>query len=223
MSSLSKGNLNEIANLYSGITVKESAEPQQDPQVDVDLSEEVLTEEAILEDSTFIFQLVGSHLIENKMADSEESAIKIMENMSDAWAVEILAMHFSEYNILDENTSLNPVSQLKTRAKAYLKGTISPIIKKRLNISPNQGLMSGVARKVVEKGVDKGTQLAKDVLQGGVLGTAKAFYKQGRGLLAKGRGLVPTASVGAGVWDLSRGDDSWLKGLFKPNYSNAPR
>jgi hypothetical protein len=222
MSSLSKGNLNEIANLYSGITVKESAEPQQDPQVDVDLSEEVLTEEVILEDSTFIFQLVGSHLIENKMADSEESAIKIMENMGDAWAVEILATYFSDHEDLHEAGG-----EIRRRAMGYLKGTISPIIKKRLNISPNQGLMSGIAKKVIEKGADKGTQLVKDVVQGGIGGTVDSGYKQVRAVGKNLRKFVPGAlTLGAGsaaVNDLMKGDKSWLRGLFKPDYSNAPR
>lgn len=222
MSSLSKGNLNEIANLYSGITVKESAEPQQDPQVDVDLSEEVLTEEVILEDSTFIFQLVGSHLIENKMADSEESAIKIMENMGDAWAVEILATYFSDYEDLHEAGG-----EIRRRAMGYLKGTVSPIIKKRLNISPNQGLMSGIAKKVIEKSVDRGTQIAKDVVQGGIGGTLKSTYKQGRAVGEKLRKFVPgTLTLGAGaaaVGDLMQGDKSWLRQMFKPNYSNVPR
>jgi len=222
MSSLSKGNLNEIANLYSGITVKESAEPQQDPQVDVDLSEEVLTEEAILEDSTFIFQLVGSHLIENKMADSEESAIKIMENMGDAWAVEILATYFSDHQDLHEAGG-----EIRRRAMGYLKGTISPIIKKRLNIDPKQGLMTGIAKKVIEKGVDKGTQLAKDVFQGGIGGTIDSGYKQARAVGRHLRKFVPgTVALGAGgaaVGDLMQGDKSWLRQMFKPDYSNAPR
>ena len=220
MSSLSKGNLNEIANLYSGITVKESAEPQQDPQVDVDLSEEVLTEEAILEDSTFIFQLVGSHLIENKMADSEESAIKIMENMSDGWSVEILATYFSDNEDLNEG--------IKSRAMGYLKGTISPIIKKRLNIDSNQGLMKGITKKVLEKGVDKGTQLVKDVVQGGIFGTGKSGYKQARAVGRKIRPILPTLGLGIGgggvIADLSRGKDSFLKNLFsKSDYSNLPQ
>ena len=220
MSIISKGNLNEIANLYSGITLGESVEPQQDPQVDVDLSEEVLTEEAILEDSTFIFQLVGSHLIENKMADSEESAIKIMENMSDGWSVEILATYFSDHEDLNEG--------LKSKAMGYLKGTISPIIKKRLNIDPKQGLMKGITKKVIEKGVDKGTQVVKDVLQGGIGGTVESGYKQARAVGRKLRPLAPgtilgTAAGAVGI-DLSRGKDSFLKNLFsKSDYSNLPQ
>jgi hypothetical protein len=220
MSIISKGNLNEIANLYSGITLGESVEPQQDPQVDMDLSEEVLTEEVILEDSTFIFQLVGSHLIENKMADSEESAIKIMENMSDGWSVEILATYFSDNEDLNEG--------LKSRAMGYLKGTISPIIKKRLNIDPNQGLMKGITKKVLEKGADKGTQLVKDVLQGGIGGTVKSGYKQARAVGEKIRPILPTVGLGIGAGavmaDLSRGKDSFLKNLFsKSDYSNLPQ
>lgn len=215
--------MNEIANLYSSITLGESVEPQQDPQVDVDLSEEVLTEEAILEDSTFIFQLVGSHLIENKMADSEESAIKIMENMSDGWSVEILATYFSDNEDLHEAKG-----EIRRGAMAYLKGTISPIIKKRLNIDPNQGLMKGIAKKVLEKGADKGTQLVKDVLQGGIGGTIKSGYKQARAVGEKIRPILPTVGLGIGagavMTDLSRGKDSFLKNLFsKSDYSNLPQ
>lgn len=212
--------MNEIANLYSGITLGESVEPQQDSQVDVDLSEEVLTEEVILEDSTFIFQLVGSHLIENKMADSEESAIKIMENMSDGWSLEILATYFSDNEDLNEG--------LKSKAMGYLKGTISPIIKKRLNINPNQGLMKGIAKKVLEKGADRGTQVVKDVVQGGIGGTIKSGYKQARAVGEKIRPILPTVGLGIGAGavmsDLSRGKDSFLKNLFsKPDYSNLPQ
>ena len=216
MSIISKGNLNEIANLYSSITLGESVEPQQDPQVDVDLSEEVLTEEAILEDSTFIFQLVGSHLIENKMADSEESAIKIMENMSDGWSLEILATYFSDNEDLNEGI------------KRYLARTMPPIIKKRLNIDPNQELLKGVTKKVLEKSVDRGTQVVKDVVQGGIVGTLKSGYKQARAVGEKIRPILPTVGLGVGGAavgiDLSRGKDSFLKNLFsKSDYSNLPK
>ena len=224
MSSLSKGNLNEIASLYSGITLNESVEEKKET---TDLSEEVLSEEVIQENSTFIFQVIGNHLIENKLADTPESAVKIMENMSDGWAEDILADYVASTDpeLVEGSNPFDPRAAIKSGLKRgfdYAKGTLSPIIKKRLNIPAGQGLAAGVTKKVLEKGLDKGTQLAKDVFQGGVLGTAKTAYKQARAVGSKARALVPTVATGAAIADLAR-PDSFLKGLFKPNYSNAPQ
>jgi len=228
MSNLSKGNLNEIASLYSGITLNESVEEKKET---TDLSEEVLSEEAIQENSTFIFQVIGNHLIENKLADTPESAVKIMENMSDGWAEDILADYVASTDpeLVEGSNPFNPRALIKSGLKKgfdYARGTLSPIIKNRLNIPAGQGLAAGVTKKVLEKGVDKGTQLVKDVVHGGLGKTGQEFYKQGRWVGRNLRGAVPLATTigtGVAVSDLMQGENSFLKRLFKPNYSNAPQ
>lgn len=56
----------------------------------------ILTEEVANETCEHLCHLIGSYLIENKLADNGEKAIKIMENMSDKWAEEILISYLNE-------------------------------------------------------------------------------------------------------------------------------
>lgn len=54
---------------------------------------EVLTEEVIQENTSVLVYAIGDYLVENNFASDSEKAIKIMENMSDEWAEEIIVSY----------------------------------------------------------------------------------------------------------------------------------
>ena len=84
MSNLSRGTLNEVADLYSAI---------QSQKTDVqNLSEsvEVISEEALDGAALIIMSTIAQHLIENKLAENFEDCFKIFEHMSDEWLEQIL-------------------------------------------------------------------------------------------------------------------------------------
>lgn len=54
---------------------------------------EVLTEEVIQENTSVLVYAIGDYLVENNFAPDSEKAIKIMENMSDKWAEEIIVSY----------------------------------------------------------------------------------------------------------------------------------
>ena len=84
MSNLSRGTLNEVADLYSAI---------QSQKTDVqNLSEsvEVISEEALDGAALIIMSTIAQHLIENKLAENFEDCFKIFEHMSDEWIEQIL-------------------------------------------------------------------------------------------------------------------------------------
>jgi len=84
MSSLSKGNLNEIADIYSGIQNPNSSQQDLSEQV------EVVSEEDQYYASIVVLSTLVEHLIENKLAEDLEECFKIFENMSDDWVEQIL-------------------------------------------------------------------------------------------------------------------------------------
>jgi hypothetical protein len=84
MSSLSKGNLSEIADIYSDIHSPKTH------QENLSESVEVISEEALDGAALIVLSTLAEHLIENKLAEDYEDCFKIFEHMSDEWLEQIL-------------------------------------------------------------------------------------------------------------------------------------
>jgi len=139
MSSLSKRNLNEIADIYSSI---------QNPktnQENLTESVEVISEEALDGAALIVLSTLAEHLIENKLAEDFEDCFKIFEHMSDEWLEQILDEKLeATCNLLEEELKEELVLLEGDRDMAGL-GILTNVIGGGINLAKQGWRLGGQA------------------------------------------------------------------------------
>lgn len=227
MSSLSKRNLSEIADIYSDIHSPKTHQENLSESVEV-ISEEVLDDVAFVLTDALVEYLID----DKKLAEDHEQAITIIQNMSDEWVDQILAEklegHISlieeietESQDLNENkrlqaagTFINRLWQGAGKAAGYVKGTVAKDLRKNFNIPAGQSVGKELAKRAVTNTsrVATGTvRRAGDAavgtgraLRGAWDATGKTLGGIGKYLEDRGRHITKAASLVTGVGDKSR-------------------
>jgi len=229
MSSLSKGNLSEIADIYSGIHSPKTHQENLSESVEV-ISEEVLDDVAFVLTDALVEYLVD----DKKLAEDHEQAITIIQNMSDEWVDQILSEKMEGHiSLIEEiqtgNQDLTENARLKLKAAGtfvnslwkgagkaanYVKGTVAKDLRKNFNIPAGQS----VGKELAKRAVSNTSRVATGSLRragDAVVGTGKALrgawdatgttLKGIGGYLGdRGRHISKAASLVTGVGDKSR-------------------
>jgi hypothetical protein len=227
MSSLSKGNLSEIADIYSGIHSPKTHQENLSESVEV-ISEEVLDDAAFVLTDALVEYLVD----DKKLAEDHEQAITIIQNMSDEWVDQILSEKMEGHiSLIEEiqtgNQDLTENARLKAagtfvnslwkgagKAANYVKGTVAKDLRKNFNIPAGQS----VGKELAKRAVSNTSRVATGSLRragDAVVGTGKALrgawdatgttLKGIGGYLGdRGRHIKKAASLATGVGDKAR-------------------
>ena len=176
MSSLSKGNLSEIADIYSGIQNSSSTEQNLTEEV------EVASEQDQYYASLVVLSTLAEHLIENKLAEDFEECFKIFENMSDEWVEQILEERLeANCQLIEEQIQELSVIQEGDRDLGGL-GILASGISGGLNLLQKGWRASAPVRSAVVKAVKDPKKAVQAVTQSPV-GRAVGYTK---GQLVKG-------------------------------------
>ena len=211
MSSLSKGNLSEIADIYSSIRSPKTH------QENLSESVEVISEDALDGAALIVLSTLAEHLIENKLAEDLEDCFKIFEHMSDEWLEQILEEKLeATCNLLEEELKEGLV--LQEADDGGMGGFIGAVgtglglLKGGWNLG-RQALSkgrqaAGFVKRTVAKDLRKnynipaGQSVAKELSKRAVANTSRVAT----GALRRGGDVVKgTASAARGAWDLGAG------------------
>ena len=213
MSSLSKGNLSEIADIYSGIHSPKTH------QENLSESVEVISEEALDGAALIVLSTLAEHLIENKLAEDLEDCFKIFEHMSDEWLEQILDEKLeATCDLLEEELKEALVLLEGDRDMAGL-GLLTNVIGGGINLAKQGWRLGGQAlskgrqaagfvKRTVAKDLRKnynipaGQSVAKELSKRAVANTSRVAT----GALRRGGDVVKgTANTARGAWDLGAG------------------
>jgi len=209
MSSLSKGNLSEIADIYSGIHSPKTH------QENLSESVEVISEEALDGAALIVLSTLAEHLIENKLAEDLEDCFKIFEHMSDEWLEQILEEKLdATCDLLEEELKEALVLLEGDRDMAGL-GLLTNVIGGGINLAKQgwrlggQALSKGrqaagfVGRTLAKDlrknyNIPAGQSVAKELSKRAVSNTSRVATGAVRRV---GDALKGTVKTGKGVWD----------------------
>jgi len=209
MSSLSKENLSEIADIYSSIHSPKTH------QENLSESVEVISEEALDGAALIVLSTLAEHLIENKLAEDFEDCFKIFEHMSDEWLEQILDEKLGETcDLLEEELKEEIVLLEGDRDMAGL-GLLTNVIGGGINLAKQgwrlggQALSKGrqaagfVGRTLAKDlrknyNIPAGQSVAKELSKRAVTNTSRVTT----GALRRAGDVVKgTANTAKGVWD----------------------
>ena len=212
MSSLSKGNLSEIADIYSSIR---SPKTHQENLLE---SVEVISEDALDGAALIVLSTLAEHLIEKKLAEDYEDCFKIFEHMSDEWLEQILDEKLeATCNLLEEELKEALVLLEGDRDMAGL-GLLN-VIGGGINLAKQGWRLGGQAlskgkqaagfvKRTVAKDLRKnynipaGQSVAKELSKRAVTNTSRVAT----GAVRRGGDVVKgIANTARGTWDLGAG------------------
>jgi hypothetical protein len=238
MSSLSKGNLSEIADIYSGIQNSSSTEQN--------LTEEVEVAEERLEANCQLIEEQIQELSVIQEGDRDLGGLGILASgisgglnlLQKGWKASAPVRSAVVKAVKDPKKAVQAVTQSPVgRAVGYTKGQLVKGVKQAANIPQSQRVAPALTKKVVDvasRNVTGGVRRAYDVARGVKRGATGAMdigggYAGDIGKLIKGatggtkRRLATGLGVAAGVDYAMHGDKSITKGLIDLGKSYIPQ